>query len=136
MTHRSRSIHLAGAGVIAFLFLAGIASHGHGAPDNKNNAAEPLRLDVAVTTGDPFDPANEAKIPASLPVLMITGEADPVSEGARTVRELEARYRAGGIKDVTALYYPDARHELLNEINRDEVERAVGDWIDRVTGRT
>lgn len=80
-----------------------------------------------------WDPANEARIPAHLPVLMITGELDPVSDSARTVRELEARYRAHGQSDVTALYYADARHELLNEINRDEVQADVVAWLDRVT---
>jgi alpha-beta hydrolase superfamily lysophospholipase len=53
---------------------------------------------------------------------LITGVADPASNGATQVRELERRLRDAGL-DVTAEYYPDARHELLNEINRDEVRR-------------
>jgi alpha-beta hydrolase superfamily lysophospholipase len=39
------------------------------------------------------------------------------------------------MSDVTGLYYPDARHELLNETNRDDVERDVIDWFDRVLAR-
>jgi alpha-beta hydrolase superfamily lysophospholipase len=35
--------------------------------------------------------------------------------------------------DVTALYYPEARHELLNETNRDAVQADVVGWLDRVT---
>ncbi len=81
-----------------------------------------------------WDPDNERRVPKNLPVLLITGEADPVSEGGRTVRELEARYRANGI-DVTGLYYPDARHELLNETNRDAVQADVLAWLDRTTAR-
>jgi alpha-beta hydrolase superfamily lysophospholipase len=80
-------------------------------------------------------PENERRIPIDLPVLFITGEADPVSDGARTIRELEARYRANGIKDVTALYYADARHELLNETNRDAVQEDVAGWLDRIVTR-
>ena len=79
-----------------------------------------------------WEPANEARIPSDLPILMITGEADPVSDGAKSVRELEARYQAEGIKDVTALYYPEARHELLNELNRDAVHEDVASWLDRI----
>ena len=89
-------------------------------------------LDMMKHGRDTWDPDAEKRIPASLPVLFITGEADPVSEGGATVRELEARYRANGITDVTGLYYPDARHELLNETNRDAVSDDVADWLDRV----
>lgn len=77
----------------------------------------------------------EARVPKDLPVLMITGEADPVSDGGKTVRELEARYTSNGLTDVTGLYYPDARHELLNETNRDAVQDDVASWLDRVTAR-
>ena len=82
-----------------------------------------------------WDPANEARIPKDLPVLLITGEADPVSQGAVTVRQLEARYREAGISDVTGLYYPDARHELLNETIRDQVHDDVAAWLDRVVSK-
>jgi alpha-beta hydrolase superfamily lysophospholipase len=90
-------------------------------------------LDMLRHTAEAWDPTNEARIPDTLPVLFITGEADPVSDGARTVRELEARYRALGLSDVTAHYFAEARHELLNETNRDEVEALVVEWLDRVT---
>jgi alpha-beta hydrolase superfamily lysophospholipase len=82
-----------------------------------------------------WTPENEQRVRSDLPVLFITGEADPVSEGGKTVRELEARYTANGLKDVTGLYYPEARHELLNETNRDDVQRDVVEWLDRVTAR-
>ena len=84
---------------------------------------------------DTWKPENETKVPKDLPILLITGEADPVSEGGKTVRELEARYKANGVKDVTGLYYPEARHELLNETNRDDVHNDVAEWLDRITKR-
>ena len=92
-------------------------------------------LDMLKHAQDAWAPEAETRIPADLPVLFITGEADPVSQKGATVRELEARYRANGVKDVTALYYPNARHELLNEINRDDVHEDVATWLDRVTTR-
>jgi alpha-beta hydrolase superfamily lysophospholipase len=39
------------------------------------------------------------------------------------------------MSDVIALYYPEARHELLNETNRDDVERNGIDWLNRVVAR-
>lgn len=80
-----------------------------------------------------WKPENEARIPKDLPVLFITGEMDPVSQNAATVHALEQRYRDAGISDVTAKYYADARHELMNETNRVDVQDDVLAWIDRVT---
>jgi alpha-beta hydrolase superfamily lysophospholipase len=74
-------------------------------------------------------PEGLARIPSELPILLITGEQDPASNMAAGVRELEAGLRAGH-DDVTAIYYPGARHELLNETNRDEVQADVTRWID------
>jgi len=65
-----------------------------------------------------------------LPVLFITGEMDPVSQNAASVRDLEKRWRDYGVADLTALYYPEARHELLNETNRDEVHSDLVEWLD------
>ena len=73
-----------------------------------------------------------ARVPTRLPVLLLTGEADPVSNGSTHVRELEQRLRAAGL-DVVAQYYPDARHEVFNETNRDAVHRDLVDWLNRVS---
>jgi alpha-beta hydrolase superfamily lysophospholipase len=89
-------------------------------------------LDMMRNGAETWQPANERLVPNELPILLITGEEDPVSEGARTVRELEARYRANGVTDVTGRYYAGARHELLNETNRDEVQADVLAWLDRI----
>jgi alpha-beta hydrolase superfamily lysophospholipase len=89
-------------------------------------------LDMMRHGAEAWQPENEARIPLALPVLLITGDQDPVSDGARTVRELEGRYRQRGMHDVTAHYYPGARHELLNETNRDQVTADVLAWLTRV----
>jgi alpha-beta hydrolase superfamily lysophospholipase len=75
-----------------------------------------------------------ARIPKVVPVLLLTGDCDPVSENGEQVRELERRLRDAGL-DVTARYYVGARHEVLNETNRDEVHRDLLDWLDRVGTR-
>lgn len=89
-------------------------------------------LDMMRHGAEAWAPGNEARIPTGLPVLLVTGAEDPVSDGSRTVRALEERYRAR-LEDVTAHYYAGARHELLNETNRDEVHADVLAWLERVT---
>jgi len=84
------------------------------------------------TVAQVMEPAAIARIPPHLPVLLLTGEADPVSENATNVRELERRLRDAGL-DVDAKYYPGARHEVLNETNRDDVHRDLVEWLDRVS---
>lgn len=73
-----------------------------------------------------------ARVPKRLPVLLVTGEEDPVSDGGVQVRVVEQHLRDAGL-DVTAKYYPGARHELLNETNRDEVHADLVAWLGGVT---
>jgi alpha-beta hydrolase superfamily lysophospholipase len=79
-----------------------------------------------------MQPASIAKIPTRVPILLVTGERDVASGDAVNVRELEKRLRAAGL-DVDARYYADARHELLNEVNRDEVTADIVGWLDAHT---
>lgn len=82
---------------------------------------------------DASGPDAVSAIAEGTPALLVTGDADPVSNGGEGVRQLEQLYRDAGL-DVTAYYYPDARHELLNEVNRDEVTADILRWIDEVVG--
>lgn len=69
--------------------------------------------------------ANLAKIPKELPVLLISGTADPVGSYGRTVKKLHHELKKLGMKDVGLKLYEGARHELLNETNRQEVMQDV-----------
>jgi alpha-beta hydrolase superfamily lysophospholipase len=82
-------------------------------------------------TLESMTPEAIARIPADLPILLMTGEADPASDMGDGVRELEKRMRDANLS-VEALWYPGARHEILNEINRDEVTADLLAWLDRV----
>ncbi len=72
-----------------------------------------------------------ASTPSHLPVLLVTGEQDPVGGIGVQVRELESSLTEAGLA-VTAHYYPGARHEVLNETNRDEVTAGIVAWLDSV----
>lgn len=75
------------------------------------------------------NPALEARIPKGLPVLVIQGEKDPVGENLVGTQRLLDRYKALGMTRVQHRFYPDARHELLNETNRDAVTQDVLGWL-------
>jgi alpha-beta hydrolase superfamily lysophospholipase len=76
------------------------------------------------------DPMQLAQIRPDLPVLVISGDRDPVGgpEG-RNVTALADRYRDAGLTDVTLRLYPDARHEVFNETNRDQVTADLVGWL-------
>jgi alpha-beta hydrolase superfamily lysophospholipase len=63
------------------------------------------------------------KIPRALPVHLIAGTRDPVGEEGRGVRRLIRAYNGAGLVKVSWRFYEGARHELVNETNRDEVTR-------------
>lgn len=70
------------------------------------------------------------RVPKTLPVLLIAGEADPVSNGARGPRALERLYLQVGLRDVAVKVYGGARHELFNETCRDEVTADLLGWLE------
>lgn len=69
-----------------------------------------------------------AGIPADLPVYVFSGQADPVHGEEKGLNRLLDRYRAQ-IKQVDYRLYPDGRHEMLNELNRDEVAADLVTWL-------
>ncbi len=75
------------------------------------------------------DPTVLAGIRHDLPLLIASGSDDPLAGGGELVELLGQRYRDAGITDVTVTVYPGARHEILNETNRDEVTSDLIGWI-------
>jgi alpha-beta hydrolase superfamily lysophospholipase len=78
------------------------------------------------------DPAQLAAVRSDLPLGVFVGDQDPINGQLALVGALVERYRAAGLTDVELHTYPGARHEVLNETNRDEVERDLLTWLDRV----
>lgn len=75
-------------------------------------------------------PANQARIPKDTPLYLMAGSEDPVGDRGAGVRRLAEAYAKAGLTDVTTQIYPGARHEVVNEINRDAVIGALVDWCD------
>jgi alpha-beta hydrolase superfamily lysophospholipase len=77
-----------------------------------------------------------ARIPKALPILVIAGTRDPVGENRKGVERLLAAYAGAGLTRVAHRFYDDARHELVNETNREEVSRDVVVWIESLLAGT
>jgi alpha-beta hydrolase superfamily lysophospholipase len=75
------------------------------------------------------DPAVIGGIRSDLPILVVSGDADPLAGGGALVELLGERYREAGLKDVTVTLYPGARHEIFNETNRDAITADVIGWL-------
>jgi alpha-beta hydrolase superfamily lysophospholipase len=89
---------------------------------------------MATAMARTVDPKALALIRKDLPVHILAGDKDPVNVNLDALKIVAQRYRAAGLRDVTEKYYPGGRHEMFNEINRDEVMRDLLSWMNRVVG--
>lgn len=74
------------------------------------------------------------QVPKDLPVILLSGDEDPVGDRGKGVREVYGWLEASGIKDLSLKLYPGARHELHNELNREEFVDDVTAWMEKRMG--
>ena len=60
-------------------------------------------------------------IPRDLPILLVSGDHDPVGNYGKGVEEVFRRLRSAGVKNVSLKLYSGMRHEILNEIGKETV---------------
>ncbi|MBR5246728.1 MAG: lysophospholipase [Clostridia bacterium] len=72
-------------------------------------------------------------IPLSMPIFLISGSMDPVGDYSKGVKEVYRMLKKTGHRNVSMKIYEGARHEILNEINRDEVYADIIEWLDERT---
>ena len=80
-----------------------------------------------------YRPESLKAIPKELPVFIASGDRDPVGGNGALVSRLYEEYKALGLTDLDIKLYPDTRHEILNELNKDEVYSDFLAFIERVT---
>ncbi|MEQ9520334.1 MAG: alpha/beta fold hydrolase [Parvibaculum sp.] len=66
-----------------------------------------------------------------LPLYIFSGDKDPVGLNGELVTLVASRFRDAGVKELELKLYRDARHEVLNETNRDEVTADFIAWVTR-----
>lgn len=77
------------------------------------------------------DMDNISKMDPDKPLLLLSGDADPVGSYGKGVKRAYDCFRRVGVKDVSLKLYSAGRHEMLNEINRDQVYRDILAWLDQ-----
>ena len=65
-----------------------------------------------------------------VPVLLLSGDKDPVGAHGAGVQKVADEIRAAGVETVDVKLYPDGRHEMFNELNREEVWDGLVQWLE------
>ena len=76
---------------------------------------------------------NIEKIRKDLPILLVSGDCDPVGNNGKGVKKVYEIMKSAGILDLKIKLFENDRHEILNEINRKEVYKYIKTWLDEKT---
>ena len=77
-------------------------------------------------------PKNINKIPLNLPVYFLYGTDDPVGDYGKTINKLYDIYQKRGMDKVSLKAYEGDRHEILNEDDKETVDKDIIDWINTI----
>ena len=72
---------------------------------------------------------NAERIPKDLPILIVSGDNDPVGDLSTGVKKVEKMYKSVGIKSVKCTLYHGDRHEILHETDKNVVFDDILSWI-------
>ena len=87
-------------------------------------------VDLLTGTGDVNDRRRIAGIRPELPVLLASGDQDPVGDRGAGVSDTAAAYRRVGLRDVTTRLYKGVRHDILAGAEHDELVADLLAWLD------
>jgi len=86
-------------------------------------------LDILKGSKEINTPAIFNATPKKLPIFIFSGDKDPVGEMGKGVKKVAKQYEKAGINDLTFKLYKGGRHEMLNEVNKEEVQQDVLNWL-------
>lgn len=75
------------------------------------------------------NPKNISQVPVDLNVLILYGEDDPVGNYGSDVKKVYDIYEKRGMDNIKLKSYPQYRHEILNELNKEVVYEDIIDWL-------
>ena len=82
------------------------------------------------------NPKHLAQMDKATPIYLFSGDQDPVGSFGKGVKKVYGYFDAQGVKDVQMKLYPGGRHEMFNELNRQEVLDDLLKWLDGHLVRT
>lgn len=91
-----------------------------------------LMRDMMVGLGYIEQKKNLMAMDQNLPVFFLAGGDDPVGNYGEGVRKTAEAFRKAGMKNTKLRIYPLCRHELLNEINKEEIYKDIVDWMEGI----
>lgn len=94
-----------------------------------------LWRDLAAGARLAMDEAKLAGVPRTLPLHLLAGGQDPVTEKGRLTRRFAAALAKAGFTNVALVVNAEARHEALHETDRAEAMEGLAEWLDTVLGR-
>lgn len=102
--------------------------------DERMNFAFSLNAFKALfeTIEEVIDPKRAARMPKVLPLLILSGDEDPVGENGRGVRRFEKMLRKIGMEKVSCKLYPKNRHELIHDLDKEQVFEDIRIWCDSI----
>lgn len=96
------------------------------------SASTQLWIDLLDAWAEVSTQAHRQRVPKELAIYVIAGRRDPVSGSTRQLEPWLADYRVAGFSRIDHKFYPEARHELFNETNRDEVTADLLRWVNQI----
>jgi len=78
-----------------------------------------------------FQKQNLGRISNVIPFYLLAGSEDPAGKMGEGTRLLAKLLQEEGVTDCDVKLYEGGRHEMLNEINRDEVTKGLIQWLER-----
>ena len=72
---------------------------------------------------------NINRMQKDMPVYFMSGKADPVGDYGKGVDRAYQAFCKAGMRDVTIRLYPEGRHEMLNELNKEDVKQDILNWL-------
>ncbi|MBM7571040.1 alpha/beta fold hydrolase [Aquibacillus albus] len=75
---------------------------------------------------------NIAQIKKNLPMLFISGDQDPVGNKSKGVKQAITQYQKHEMENIEYIFYEKSRHEVLNEINKQQVYDDINQWIGKI----
>ena len=85
--------------------------------------------DHLIALGQLGDVDRLKKIPSDLPIYIFVGSRDPVSGATRQIDPFMDRLKAAGLGSVDLKVYPEGRHEMINDVVREQVTQDMLDWL-------
>ena len=86
-----------------------------------------VKLNIAANTDEWY-----GKVPKDIPLLVISGEMDPVGNYGAGLKEINTKLLESGHAKAQLKLYPDCRHEILNELNKEEVYADILAFVESV----